>query len=103
MGRDLDLGHHWYKIKATIEVREEIPKHWVLAEVGEAKAASDLLRVSIYIYILKVMGFEIIGAQAQDTSPNIGIKNGSSTSNRPLMVSLKGKPKTRAQFTPLKG
>ena len=39
------------------------------------------------------MGFEIIGAQAQDTSPNIGIKNGPSTSNRPLMVS----PKMQAQ------
>ena len=51
----------------------------------------------------QLMGFEIIGAQAQDTSPNIGIKNEHSTSNRPLMVSLKGRPKTRAQLTPLKG
>ena len=49
------------------------------------------------------MGFEIIGAQAQDISPNVGIKNGSITSNRPLMVSLKGRPKTRAQLAPLKG
>ena len=51
----------------------------------------------------KLMGFEIMGAQAQDTSPNVGIKIGPGTSNRPLMVSLKGKPKTRAQFAPLKG
>ena len=51
---------------------------------------------------LSMMGFEKIGAQAQDTSPNVGIKNGPSTSNRPLMVSLKGMPKTRAQLTPLK-
>ena len=49
------------------------------------------------------MGFEIIGAQAQDTSPNVGIKNGPSTSNRPFKVSLKGRLKTRAQLTPLKG
>ena len=49
------------------------------------------------------MGFEIMGAQAQDTSPNDGIKNGPSTGNMPLMVSLKGRPKTRAQLTPLKG
>ena len=49
------------------------------------------------------MGFEIMGAQAQDTSPNVRIKNGPSTSHRPLMVSLKGRPKTRAQFAPLKG
>ena len=48
------------------------------------------------------MGFEIIGAQAQDASPNIGIKNGPGTSNRPLMVSPKCRPKTRAQLTPLK-
>ena len=49
------------------------------------------------------MGFEIMGAQAQDTSPNVGIKIGPSTSNRPLMVSLKGRPETRAQFAILKG
>ena len=49
------------------------------------------------------MGFEIMGAQATDTSPNLGIKIGPSTSNRPLMVSLKGRPETRAQFAPLKG
>ena len=49
------------------------------------------------------MGFEIMGAQAQDTSPNVGIKNGPSTSIRPLMVSVKGRPKTRAQLAPLKG
>ena len=48
------------------------------------------------------MRFEIIGAQAQDTSPNVGIKNGPSTSNRPLMVSLKDILKTRAQLAPLK-
>ena len=48
------------------------------------------------------MGFEIMGAQAQDTSPNVGIKNGPGTSNKPLMVSLKGRPETRAQFPPLK-
>ena len=50
-----------------------------------------------------MMDFEIIGAQAQDISPNVGIKNGSGTSNKPLMVSLKGMPKTRAQLAPLKG
>ena len=44
-----------------------------------------------------------MGAQAQDISPNVEIKNGPSTSNRPLMVSLKGKPKTRVQLAPLKG
>ena len=44
-----------------------------------------------------------MGAQAQDTSPNVGIKIGPGTSNRPLMVSLKDMPKTRAQFAPLKG
>ena len=44
-----------------------------------------------------------MGAQTQDTRPNVGIKIGPSTSNRPLMVSLKGRPKTRAQFAPLKG
>ena len=49
------------------------------------------------------MGFEIIGAQTQDTSSNVKIKNGSSTSNRPLVVSLKGSPKMRAQLAPLKG
>ena len=49
------------------------------------------------------MGFEIMGAQTQDTSSNVGIKNGSGTSNRPLMVSLKGMPETRAQLAPLKG
>ena len=53
--------------------------------------------------IRMMMGFEIMGAQAQDTSPNVGIKIGHSTRNRPLMVSLKGRPKTRAQFSPLKG
>ena len=42
------------------------------------------------------MGFEIIGVQAQDASLNVGIKNGPSTCNRPLIVSLKGRPKTRA-------
>ena len=42
------------------------------------------------------MGFEIMGAQAQDTSLNVGIKNGSSTDNRPLMVFLKDRPETRA-------
>ena len=49
------------------------------------------------------MGFEIIGAQAQDTRPNVGSKNGPSTRNRPLVVSLKGRPKTRAQLAPIKG
>ena len=49
------------------------------------------------------MGFEIMGVQAQDTSPNVGIKNGPSTSHRPLMVSFKDRPEMRAQFTPLKG
>ena len=49
------------------------------------------------------MGFEIMGVQAQDTSPNVGIKNGPNTNNRPLMVSLKGRLKTRAQLAPLKG
>ena len=44
-----------------------------------------------------------MGAQAQDTSPNVGIKNGPSTSYRPLLVSLKGRPKTRAQLASLKG
>ena len=48
------------------------------------------------------MGFEIIGTQAQDTNPNVGIKNEPSTSNRPLMVSLKGRPKTRVKLVPLK-
>ena len=48
------------------------------------------------------MGFEIIGMQAQDVSPNVEIKNGPSTSNRPLMVSPKYRQKTRAQLTPLK-
>ena len=42
------------------------------------------------------MGFEIMGAQAQDTNLNVEIKNGPNTSNRPLMVSLKGKPEMRA-------
>ena len=49
------------------------------------------------------MGFEIIGAQAQDTSLNFGIKNGPNTSNRPLIVSLKGRLETRAQLALLKG
>ena len=44
----------------------------------------------------QLIGFEIMGVQAQDTSPNVGIKNGPSTSNRPSMVSLKGMPKMRA-------
>ena len=44
-----------------------------------------------------------MGAQAQDTSPNVEIKIGPNTRNMPLMVSLKGRPKTRAQFVPLKG
>ena len=48
------------------------------------------------------MGFEIMGAQVKDTSPNVGIKKGPSTSNRLLMVSLKGRPKTRAQLAPFK-
>ena len=48
------------------------------------------------------MGFEIIGAQAQDASPNVGGKNGLSTRNRPLMVSPKCWPKTKAQLSPLK-
>ena len=52
---------------------------------------------SIYL-----MGFEIIGVQAQDASPNVEIKNGPSTSNRPLMVSLKCRPKTRVQLAHLK-
>ena len=52
-------------------------------------------------YIL--IGFEIMGVQAQDRSPNVEIKNGPSTSNKPLMVSLKGRRKTRAQLAPLKG
>ena len=50
-----------------------------------------------------LMGFEIMGAQAQDTSPNVGIKNWPSARYRPLMVSLKSRPKTRAQLAPLKG
>ena len=37
------------------------------------------------------------------TQAQNGIKNGPSTSNRPLMTSPKYRPKTRAQFTPLKG
>ena len=48
------------------------------------------------------MGFEIIGVQAQDTSPNIGIKNGPNTSNRPSLVSPKCRPETRAELAPLK-
>ena len=50
----------------------------------------------------ELMGFEIMGSQAQDTSPNVGIKNELSTSNRLLKVSLKGRPKTRAQLVPFK-
>ena len=53
----------------------------------------------IFVFIfqeLNLMGFEIMGAQAQDTSPDVGIKIGPGTSNRPLMASLKGRPKTRA-------
>ena len=52
---------------------------------------------------LILIGFQIKGTQAQDTSPNVKIKNGPRTSSRPLMVSLKGRPKTRAQLAPLKG
>ena len=37
------------------------------------------------------------------TQAQNGIKNGSSSSNRPLMKSPKYRPKTRAQFTLLKG
>ena len=55
-----------------------------------------------YALNLKFMGFEIIDAQAQDTSPTIRIKNGPSTSNRPLMISPKYRPKMRAQLVPLK-
>ena len=50
----------------------------------------------------QLMGFEIIGAQTQDASPNVRIKRGPSTSNRPLMVSPKCRPETRAQLAPLK-
>ena len=49
----------------------------------------------------QLMGFEIIGAQAQDVNPRIRSKNGPSTNNRPLMVSTKCRPKTRAQLSPL--
>ena len=49
------------------------------------------------------MGFKIIGAQAQNTSPNAKLKkvirSRPSTSAGPLMTSLKYRPKTRAQFT----
>ena len=48
------------------------------------------------------MRLDIIGVQAQDTSPNVEIKKGPSTSSRPLIVSLKGRPKMRAQLAPLK-
>ena len=64
---------------------------------GEGSA----IRGKVFSCKKKLMGFEIIGAQAQDTSPNVGIKNGPSTSKRPLMVSLKGRPETRAKFAPL--
>ena len=50
----------------------------------------------------QLMRFEIIGVWAQDASLNIGIKNRPSTRNRPLMVSPKCKPETRAQLAPLK-
>ena len=56
---------------------------------------------------LSVMGFKIIGAQAQNTSLNARLKKGlrsrPSTSVGPLMTSPKYRPKARAQFTPSKG
>ena len=53
------------------------------------------------------MGFKIIDAQAQNTSLNARLKKGlrsrPSTSAGPLITSPKYRPKTRVQFTPLKG
>ena len=75
----------------------------------QTKTASIEYPLKIFLYVCiicrieyNLIGFEIMGVQAQDTSPNVGIKNGPSISHRPLMVSLKGKPETRAQFAPLK-
>ena len=52
--------------------------------------------------VLLMMGFKIIGVQAQNTSPNARLKKGlrsrPSTSVRPLMTSPKYRPKKRAQF-----
>ena len=50
----------------------------------------------------QLMGFEIIGVQTQDASPNIRIKNGPSASNRPLTVFPKCRPEMKAQLAPLK-
>ena len=53
------------------------------------------------------IGFKIIGAQAQNMSPNARLKKGlrsrHSTSAGLLMTSPKYRPKIRAQFTPSKG
>ena len=51
-------------------------KHMVEYMLGKNNWLSE-------IYYFNLMGFEIIGVQAQDTSPNVEIKNGPSTSNRP--------------------
>ena len=52
--------------------------------------------------VVQLMGFEIIGARAQDASLIVGIKNGPSTSNRPLIASPKCRPEARAQLASLK-
>ena len=55
----------------------------------------------------QLIGFKIMGAQTQNTSPNVRLKKGlrsrPSTSVGPLMASPKHRPKTRAQVTPSKG
>ena len=58
---------------------------------------------SFFEKYLSLMEFEIMDAQAQDTNPNVGIKIRPSTSNKPLMVSLKFRLEIRAQFALLKG
>ena len=40
----------------------------------------------------QLIGSKIMGMQAQDISPNVGIKNKLSTSNKPLMVPLVSRP-----------
>ena len=63
--------------------------------------------VHAFSQVFLVIGFKIMVAQAQNTSPNARVKKGlrsrPSTSAGPLTTSPKHMPKTRAQVTPSKG
>ena len=65
---------------------------------GEGSA----IRGKVFSCQKKLMGFEIIGAQAQDTSPNVGIKCDAPKPGSPLTTRQPAEYKWRSGYpTPL--